>query len=93
MRDPSIATVQFSVGNPGELRTLEEVTRYVQQLEQRVANAVALLALGHLDPVFVEPDKPRRGDIRYASGIGGWDPGGGEGIYFFNGGGIWTQLG
>lgn len=93
MRNPSISTVQFSVGNPGEIKTLDELTRYVQALEQRAAIALTLLAAGHIDVQFVAPDKPRRGDIRYASGTGGWDPGGGEGIYYFNGAGTWTQLG
>lgn len=93
MRNPSISTVQFSVGNPGEIKTLEELTRYVQALEQRTAVAISLLAAGHIDVQFVAPEKPRQGDIRYASGVGGWNPGGGEGIYFYNAAGVWTQLG
>lgn len=93
MRNPSISTVQFSVGNPGEIRTLDELTRYVQALEQRTAIAISLLAAGHIDPTYTVPEKPRPGDIRYAAGAPYWNPGGGEGVYFYNSGGMWTQLG
>jgi hypothetical protein len=92
MRDPNLGTVQFSVGNPGEIRTLEELTRYVRDLESRAAAAITLLAAGHLDVINAAPPKPRQGDIRYADGTN-WNPGGGEGVYFYNSGGIWTQLG
>ena len=46
---------------------------------------------GHLDVVFYEPDKPSQGDIRYADGTV-WNPGSGEGIYFFNSSGAWVKL-
>jgi|TARA_R110002020_G_scaffold152474_1_gene330312 hypothetical protein len=46
---------------------------------------------GHLDVVFVEPTKPSQGDIRYADGTV-WNPGSGEGIYFFNSSGAWVKL-
>ena len=93
MRNTSISTVQFSVGNPGDIKTVEELTRYVQALEQRTAIAISLLALGHLDVVHVAPEKPRQGDIRYAAGAPDWNPGSGEGIYFYNSAGIWKSLG
>jgi len=92
MRDPNLGTVQFSVGNPGEIRTLEELTRYVRDLESRAAAAITLLAAGHLDVINAAPTKPRQGDIRYADGTN-WNPGSGEGIYFYNSAGIWKQLG
>ena len=41
--------------------------------------------------MHVEPTRPRKGDIRYADGTD-WNPGSGEGIYFFNNAGTWTQL-
>jgi hypothetical protein len=92
MREPNLGTVQFSVGNPGEIRTLEELTRYVRDIESRAAAAITLLAAGHLDVINTAPTKPRQGDIRYADGTN-FNPGGGEGIYFYNSGGIWKQLG
>lgn len=94
MRNPSISTVQFSVGNPGEFRSLDEAVRYIQQLEQRVANALTLLAAGHLDATYVAPEKPRDGDFRHASGPGGWDPGSGKGFYRYDGvGALWVFIG
>ena len=46
---------------------------------------------GHLDVVYEEPDKPNQGDIRYADGTS-WNPGSGEGIYFYNSAGNWVKL-
>jgi len=92
MRNPNLGSVQFVPGDPGQSVSLEQLTRYVREMEQRMAMAFQALAAGHLDPVFVVPEKPRPGDIRYADGVK-WNPGSGEGIYFYNQSGIWTQLG
>jgi len=92
MRTPNLGTVQFSVGNPGEIRTLEELTRYVRDIESRASSAITLLAAGHLDVINAAPTKPRQGDIRYADGTQ-WNPGSGEGMYFYNSAGIWKFLG
>lgn len=92
MREPNLGTVQFSVGNPGEIRTLEELTRYVRDLESRAAAAITLLAAGHLDVINAAPKKPRQGDIRYASGAPDWNPGSGPGIYYYNGS-AWIFIG
>ena len=42
----------------------------------------------------LKPSRPREGDVRYADGTD-WDPGSGEGIYFFKKGspGSWVLLG
>jgi len=82
MRTPSIATVQYIPGDPGDISSLEQLTRYVRDMEQRVSLAVQLLALGHLDVVYTAPNKPRDGDIRYADGTS-WNPGSGRGVYVF----------
>lgn len=50
-----------------------------------------LLRDGHLDVSYEAPTKPSQGDIRYADGTS-WDPGSGEGIYFYNSGGSWVKL-
>lgn len=93
MRTPNLGTVQFDVGDPGEFSTVQDLARYVRDLELRTARAVTALAAGHLDPTYVEPLKPRPGDIRRAVGGAYWDPGGGEGVYFMNEAGVWIQLG
>lgn len=50
-----------------------------------------LLRDGHLDVSYEAPTKPSQGDIRYADGTS-WNPGSGEGIYFYNSGGSWVKL-
>jgi|TARA_R110000787_G_scaffold128001_5_gene239725 hypothetical protein len=46
---------------------------------------------GHIDVVYSPPTKPAQGDIRYADGTT-WNPGAGEGIYFYNSSGAWVKL-
>lgn len=83
MRTPNNNSVQFSVGNPGAIRSLEEMSRYVQEMESRVAAAIRLLAEGKLEMKFAEPEKPRMGDLALADGTS-WNPGSGRGVYWFD---------
>lgn len=92
MRTPNIGSISFTPGEvPADLLGLQ---RYVRDLEIRVGATIAALAAGHLDKTTVAPAKPRDGDIRYASGAGGWDPlGTGAGIYWYNGAtSAWVKL-
>jgi hypothetical protein len=58
----------------------------------KISFAIDQVSMGHLDVQNVAPEKPRQGDIRYASGTG-WNPSsGGEGLYFFNAAGSWVKL-
>lgn len=82
MRTPNLGTVQYIPGDPGEITSLEQLTRYVRDMEQRVSAVVQLLAQGHLDVVYTAPQKPRDGDIWYADGTS-WNPGSGRGAYIF----------
>lgn len=91
MRTPNLGTMQFSVGNPGEVQSLEQLTRYVRDLESRAAAAFRLLADGHIDVTHVAPEKPRDGMLRNADGTN-WNPGSGAGLYRY-GGGVWNFLG
>ena len=50
------------------------------------------LSFGHLDVQNIAPTRPRQGDIRYGDGTN-WNPGAGEGVYFFNASGAWVKLG
>lgn len=77
---------------PSNLSDPAELRRYLQEELERIAATFSLLAAGHLDVQHAEPRKPRQGDIRYADGTD-WDPGGGEGMYFYNSGGLWVKLG
>lgn len=90
MRSPNLGTMSYQPGQVPD--DPSDLPRYLRAEMTAIAAALRQLADGHLDVQFKAPVKPRRGDIRYADGIQ-WNPGGGEGIYYFNGGGTWTQLG
>jgi hypothetical protein len=94
MRPKSISTVSYEPSQvPADISDIDVLRRYLREEFDRIAATVRLLAAGHLDPTYVAPTKPRRGDIRYASGAPNWNPGSGEGIYFYNSAGIWKFLG
>ena len=61
----------------------EDMGIYVVNELKRLANVVLNQAIFRLERTHVAPDRPRGGDIRYADGSN-WNPGSGEGIYFFN---------
>lgn len=93
MRVPSISSVSYEPSQvPSDISDIEVLRRYLREEFERIANTVRQLAAGHIDMTYSEPAKPRKGDIRYADGIG-WNPGGGEGLYMFNSSGVWIQLG
>ena len=74
-------------------RTPEEYDRlYISDELEKVSWAMDQLSFGHLDVLNVAPDRPRQGDIRYGDGTN-WNPGAGEGIYFFNAAGSWVKFG
>jgi hypothetical protein len=58
----------------GQLQQFLEIELY------KIKDAVDLLAAGHLDKTYVEPTRPREGDLVYADGTT-WNPGSGLGIY------------
>lgn len=89
MRTPNLGSVQYQ---PGEVpRDPAQMQAFLRDELNKMAAAINALAAGHLDKQTVAPPKPRDGDIRYASGVGGWDPGAGAGIYWFNGS-VWAKL-
>ena len=90
MRTPNLGSVQYQPGPVPD--DPKDLPRYLQDEFDRLAAVVRLLAVGHLDVTYVIPDKPRQGDFRYFDGVLA-NPGGGEGFYFYNGSGVWTQLG
>ena len=60
----------------------EDLGIYVVTELKRLADIIFNQATFRLERTHVAPEKPRGGDIRYADGSD-WDPGSGEGIYFF----------
>lgn len=90
MRTPSIKTVQYQ---PGPVpNDLNDLPRYLITEFEKIAATVSLLSAGHIDVSHAAPEKPRQGDIRYADGVN-WNPGGSEGMYYYNSSGVWIQLG
>jgi len=69
----------------------EEVRASVDRNFFTVQSVLDSVQDGHLDVVYTAPTKPNQGDIRYADGTS-WDPGSGEGIYFYNSAGSWVKL-
>lgn len=89
MRTPNIGSVLYSPNDaPADPA---QVQRFLREELARISAAIAALAAGHLDKTYVEPEKPRDGMVRYADGVQ-WNPGGGAGVYFYNGV-MWIQMG
>ena len=77
---------------PGPLpEEVSDLGNYVVTELKRIGSIFLNQATFRLECMHVEPTRPRKGDIRYADGTD-WNPGSGEGIYFFNNAGTWIQL-
>ena len=61
----------------------ENLGLYVTNELKRIGDILYNQAIFRLERMHEEPGRPRGGDVRYADGTD-WNPGGGEGIYFFN---------
>ena len=80
---------------PGPLpEEVEDLGMYVVTELKRLGDTLFNQATFRLERIHAEPSRPREGDIRYADGTD-WDPGNGEGIYFFKNGspGTWVYMG
>ena len=76
---------------PGPLpEEVEDLGGYVVSELKRLGDIILNQSLVRLDRTHIEPSKPRTGDARYADGTD-WNPGSGEGIYFYNGT-AWVNL-
>lgn len=91
MRTPTIGTAFYAPGEPPS--DPKELQKYLREEFQKIASAVTALSLGHLDNTYVAPAKPREGDIRLCSGVGGWDPLGTGQKFVGYRGGSWVLLG
>jgi len=68
---------------PGPLPTdSEDLGIYVVTELKRLGDVLFNQATFRLERIHEAPQKPRGGDVRYADGSN-WNPGSGEGIYFF----------
>jgi hypothetical protein len=60
----------------------EELPKYLDEEIPRLWAAIRALMAGHLDTTYVEPAKPRQGNIILADGTS-YDPGSGVGVYVY----------
>ncbi|WBS00220.1 hypothetical protein OU994_18030 [Pseudoduganella sp. SL102] len=63
---------------------------YIDAALRQISAVLQQVALGHLDPTYVAPPKPRDGDFRLADGTH-WNPGNGPGFYFYLAG-AWVPM-
>ena len=74
-------------------RELGQMQQFLEMELLKIKAAIDLLAAGHIDKTYAEPDRLRDGDIRYADGTT-WNPGSGQGIYYYKlSGPAWVFLG
>lgn len=62
---------------------------YMDTQFRQIAAVLQQIALGHVDPTYVAPARPRDGDFRLAAAP--WDPGSGPGFYYYLGG-VWKPF-
>ena len=81
-KDRVVKSVRYYEPGPLPLEN-EDLGIYVVTELKRLA--ITILNQSHLraERIHAEPERPRGGDIVYADGTD-WNPGSGEGIYFFN---------
>lgn len=75
---------------PPTSSSLEDATSWVYRELLRISAILNAVEAGRLEKTYVVPAKPREGDIRFADGTN-WNPGGGKGIYFYDGT-SWVKL-
>lgn len=68
------------------------IVRWVQEEFESLVHRLNLLSEVRLEAHTAVPERPRAGMIVYADGVL-WNPGAGEGIYYYKSTGVWTLLG
>ena len=81
-KDRVVKSVRYYEPGPLPLDQ-EDLGVYVVTELKRLANTILNQSHLRVERIHVEPERPRGGDIVYADGTD-WDPGSGEGIYFFD---------
>ena len=89
VRTPSIASAFYAPKPVPD--DPKQLARFLDKELATIAAVLDLIAAGHIDKVYIEPPKPREGDIRFADGTQ-WNPGSGEGLYIYRSA-AWNLLG
>lgn len=66
-----------------QVRTLEELIRYVQDISQELVRCFGGVETIILPELHVEPAKHVNGHLVYADGVS-WNPGAGRGVYRYD---------
>lgn len=74
----------------GRALTLDKLAQYLLTELNAIEQAFNTSSITQLEPLAVEPEKPRDGMIIYADGVS-WNPGFGEGFYGREAG-VWVKL-
>jgi hypothetical protein len=82
MRKTSYNSFQFAEGDPGNISAPADLLRYVRDFEHRAALAFNALAAMKLEPQYTAPDRPRDGMLYRARAP--WNPGSGDGVYYYD---------
>lgn len=90
MINATINTAFYSPNEPPNDPAL--LPDYLREEFAKIRAAVLAVSLGHLDPTYVAPAKPRDGDIRLCDGTS-WNPLGTGRKYVGYHSGAWVLLG
>ena len=78
---------------PGPIpTTLEGLIRYVDEELNRIESRIIQQQVTIKEVSYAEPDKPRQGMTVYADGTS-WNPGSGEGFYYYDSNSGWQYMG
>ena len=81
-KDWVVKSVRYYEPGPLPLND-EDLGVYVVTELKRLGNTILNQSHLRVERIHAEPERPRGGDIVYADGTD-WNPGSGEGIYFFD---------
>jgi len=77
---------------PSAQRYLDDELNRIAGVLQNIMAVVQSTTRIELKPTSAEPANPVMPMIVYTDGVS-WDPGSGEGYYYYNRSGVWTPLG
>jgi hypothetical protein len=90
MRPTNSSAASYQPGDPPA--DPAQMQRFLREELAKIKAAYDVLADGFAPVTYMPPAKPRMGMTRYADG-NQWDPGSGEGFYYYNSHGVWTPFG
>lgn len=70
-----------------------QLQRYLKEEFERIAAVLKVRQTLYLYPMLEAPERPVEGMVVRALAGVYWDPGSGEGVYYYTSMGLWAQLG